>query len=121
MLKWGVALSALAMLGGCATNGLYQWGGYEQKLYTSYKDPNKVEELRETLETLISQQQQDKHKVAPGLYAELGTIYLQKGDTNKAVDLYAKERDTWPESSGLMTAMIKNLERLKKDKEGEAR
>jgi hypothetical protein len=50
-------------------------------------------------------------KVAPGLYAELGTLYLQGGSSDKARVMYSRERDTWPESKGLMTAMIQSLER----------
>ena len=56
-------------------------------------------------------------KVAPGLYAELGTLYLQLGSAEKAIAMYKKERDAWPESKGLMTAMIQNLERRQKDKQ----
>jgi hypothetical protein len=49
----------------------------------------------------------------PGLYAELGTLYLQMGEQVKAIAMYVKERDTWPESKSLMDALIKNLRRLK--------
>lgn len=50
-----------------------------------------------------------RQKVAPGLYAELGTLYLQAGDASRAVALYTKERDAWPESRGLMDALITNV------------
>src|SRR5450830_669859 len=52
-----------------------------------------------------------KQKVAPGLYAEVGTIYLQSGAKESAVKYYKLERDTWPESKALMTSMIENIER----------
>jgi len=98
-------------LTGCAQTGLYKWGGYEQGLYSSYKDPTKIEGLRTALESHIKEMETTNQKVAPGLYAELGTLYLQSGLSEKAIAMYTKERDTWPESKGLMTAMIKNLER----------
>ena len=99
------------LLPGCASPTLYNWGGYDQALYASYKDPVKTEELRLKLEAHISAMEKSNQKIAPGLYAELGTLYLQAGSSEKASGLYAKERDAWPESKGLMTAMIQNIDR----------
>ena len=97
-------------LTGCANRGsIYQWGGYDAMLYQSYKNPEKVVELRQGLEVHIAKMEQSKQKIAPGLYAELGTIYLQTGDTANAVAMYTKERDAWPESKGLMDALITNI------------
>ncbi|UUZ72198.1 DUF4810 domain-containing protein [Polaromonas sp. P1(28)-8] len=97
---------------------MYQWGGYDQALYSGYKDPTKMESMRVKLEAHIAAMEQSKQKVAPGLYAELGTLYLQAGSPDKAVGLYAQERDAWPEGRSLMTAMIQNIERRQKAKEG---
>ena len=102
---------AVTLLGGCAAPSLYKWGGYDQALYNGYKDPNEMTALRLKLETHISEMEKSGQKVAPGLYAELGTLYLQAGSSDKAMALYAKERQSWPESKGLMTAMIQNIER----------
>ena len=104
-------LAALSLMGGCASPSLYQWGGYEQALYEGYKDPTKMEALRIKLEGHLAAMEKSQQKVAPGLYAELGTLYLQAGSSEKASIYYAKERDAWPESRILMSAMIKNLER----------
>lgn len=99
-------------MGGCVTTTpLYQWGGYEYKLYAGYKDQTKMEELRVALEAHVAATDKSGQKMAPGLYAELGTLYLQSGDSVKARGMYSRERDAWPESKGLMDAMIKNLER----------
>lgn len=110
-ILWALALSALCVLTGCASPGLYQWGGYDQALYAGYKDTTKMEALRFKLESHLGEMEKSKQKVAPGLYAELGTLYLQAGATDKAVGYYSKERDAWPESQILMTSMIQNLER----------
>ena len=97
-------------LTGCANRGaIYQWGGYDTLLYKSYKNPEKAVEFREGLELHVAQMEQSKQKVAPGLYAELGTLYLQAGDPAKAVAMYTKEREVWPESRGLMDTLINNL------------
>ncbi len=104
-----VALFSI-FLTGCATNAnLYQWGGYDAMLYQSYKNPEKAVEFRKGLELHIEKLEQSKQKAAPGLYAELGTLYLQEGDNIKAVAMYSKERDAWPESKGLMDSLINNV------------
>ena len=116
-------MALLLILGGCATTkpSMYQWGGYDGKLYATYKESNKVEELRVALETLIAQQEQANRKVAPGLYAELGTLYLQAGSSDLALDMYKKERAAWPESKGLMDALISNIERRSQAKQEAAK
>lgn len=106
-----LTLPIVMIFGGCATSSLYQWGGYDQALYAGYKDPTKMEAMRLKLEAHIAEMEKSGQKVAPGLYAELGTLYLQSGVSDKAIVLYSRERETWPESRGLMTAMIQNLER----------
>lgn len=103
----------LLLLTGCVQNK-YHWNGYDKGLYEAYKNPNQIAvlqiKLQETLDTL----EREKQLIAPGLYAELGTLYLQEGNTENAKKYYAKERDTWPESRTLMNTLIKNLENRKK-------
>ena len=105
-----LALAAFA-LAGCAAQPIYNWGGYESMLYAGYKDPTKMTEMKLGLENHVAAMDKSGQKIAPGLLAELGTLYFQSGSSDKAIAMYARERDTWPESKGLMTAMIKNLER----------
>lgn len=104
-----VALFGVFMTGCATRNNLYQWGGYDAMLYQSYKNPEKAVEFRQGLELHIEKMEAARQKVAPGLYAELGTLYLQAGDASRAVALYTKERDAWPESRGLMDALITNV------------
>lgn len=104
-----IALCGL-LLSGCAKPpSMYQWGRYDTMLYESYKSPEKSVEFRQGLEEHIAKMEQSKQKIAPGLYAELGTLYLQTGDSTKAIAMYIKERDIWPESRGLMDTLIKNV------------
>lgn len=106
-----LAIGAAIVVGGCVPTPLYKWGAYESRLYAGYKDQTKMEELRVGLEAHIAAMKASGQKVAPGLYAELGTLYLQSGDSSRAREMYASERDAWPESKGLMDALISNLER----------
>lgn len=104
-----------AALGGCAANKpLYDWGGYDDMLFKSYKSPEKAGEIRVQLENHIVLLETSKQRVAPGLYADLGTMFLQAGQREKAVMYFGRERDNWPESVGLMTAMIKTVNSVKK-------
>ena len=106
-----IAAFAATLLCGCASQRIYNWGGYDDALYASYKDPAKTEDLRAKLQAHIEAMETSKQKVAPGLYAELGTLYLQSGAKPTAVALYRKERDAWPESAHLMNSLISRLER----------
>ncbi len=107
-----LAVAASLGMAGCASNRLYQWGDYEDNLYASYKDATKAEALRLKLEAHIQAMEKGGQKVAPGLYAEVGTLYLQAGQRKAALGWYQRERAAWPESAVLMTSMIQNLERL---------
>lgn len=113
-MRYPLVVIAVLVLGGCVATPVYQWGGYESKLYAGYKDQTKMEELKVGLEAHIAAMDKSGQKMAPGLYAELGTLYLQSGDSVKARGMYSRERDAWPESKGFMDAMIKNLERQEK-------
>lgn len=108
------AVLGVLTLSGCATSRqAYDWGSYDQLLYETYKEPVRAEALRIELETHIAALEAGNSKVAPGLYAELGTLYLEAGDADRAIELYEKERAAWPESRGLMTALIVSLQRRK--------
>ena len=117
--KIAAAAGLAAMLGGCAAPPLYNWGGYEAMLYAGYKDPTKMEAMRTGLEAHLAALEMARQKAPPGIQAELGTLYLQGGAADKAIAMYARERDAWPESKGLMDAMIRNLER-RRQSAGEA-
>lgn len=106
-----VAVLGLALtLGGCATrnSGLYDWGGYDAMLYGAYKDPSTVGANMQKLQLHIDKLEQGRQKVPPGLYADLGMLELQSGDKDKAQAHFRKERELWPESAGLMNALINN-------------
>ena len=100
----------ISLLGGCAVKGKYNWNGYDKGLYDAYKDPSQIKPLQIKLQATVELNEQNKQTVAPGMYAELGTLYLQEGLPDKAKMYYSKERDTWPESKTLMDLLIKNLD-----------
>lgn len=113
------AVAALVLSGCAAQHGLYDWGGYDALLYQSYKDPASAAENMRKLEAHIRNLEQAGQKVAPGLYADLGTMYLQAGNKEKAQENFKKERAAWPESRTLMDALLNNA--VKAQTPGEAK
>lgn len=106
------AVVAIALLTGCANrNQLYSWGGYDGLLYQQYKDNTKATVMRTQLETHVEELEKNKQRVAPGIYAEIGTLHLQVNNRIKAIDYYQREATAWPESKGMMNAMIATLSR----------
>jgi hypothetical protein len=107
-MKTVYACAIALALTGCATsnNGMYDWGGYDGLLYQSYKEPGSVAGNMQKLEAHIQKLEQNGQKVPPGLYADLGTMFLQAGNKEKARANFQKERDLWPESVGLMDALL---------------
>lgn len=96
-------------IAGCSSHRLYDWGGYDSHLYRYYENPQAAESFRNALESHIGRLESMGRKPPPGLYAELGTLYLERGDTGQAITLYEKEQQAWPESERLMASLISNL------------
>lgn len=113
MSKLLFAVAAVLLLSGCA-HRQYEWNNYDASLYRYYKEPNSAEAFRLSMETHLKDLEAKNLRPAPGLYAEVGTLYLERGDRLTAATYYRKERDTWPESRHLMDALLINLERMNK-------
>lgn len=95
---------------GCATsNTLYDWGNYEDNLFNYYHKPALQEAVVLDHLELLSKLERNNRTPAPGLLAEAGTLLLLQGETQKAIEFYQKEHDTWPESQAMMSALIANL------------
>lgn len=100
--------TVIAVLAGCS-HGRYDWGGYNSYLYDYYENPQAAESFRVALENHIQRLDSMGKVPPPGLYAELGTLYLEAGDTATAISYYQKEQAAWPESRHLMASLIANL------------
>ncbi len=116
MFRLILIVTCVAGITACAPPKMYNWGNYEQGLYNSYKDPNQTEALRLSLEEQVVTVEASGQKMPPGIYAELGTLYLQAGSGDKAKIYYEKEKIAWPESATLMTALIANMDRQSSSK-----
>ncbi len=101
----GIAL----LLSACASapQSKYDWGNYEQAMYSYYKQPGNPAELMAALATTIQQAEANKRTVAPGLYAEYGYLNMMAGNTQEALANFDKEKRKWPASAQLMDKMSK--------------
>lgn len=97
-----LALFAL-LLAGCnqpdTPRSLYYWDGtYNNALYTYLNESGDTNEQISHLENLIQTSTQKGYKIAPGLYAHLGLLYLNNGNLGVANANFDKEVQNFPES-----------------------
>lgn len=103
--KIGLASLALfaILLAGCGNAGgprsLYYWNGtYSSSLYSYLNEDGDATEQISRLENLVQISTQKGYKVAPGLYAHLGLLYLNNGNLGAANANFDKEVENFPES-----------------------
>lgn len=105
-------LLALVVLtaAGCTSTTHFQWGNYEQNLYDYYHEAAVKEKVIADHIKMVESHAGTERKIAPGMYAEAGTFYLEKGETENAVKYYKLEKEAWPESAKLMDQLISTIE-----------
>ena len=103
-------------LSGCVSAPMYEWGGYDDLMYQQYKDPSMTSNVRDGLVAHLLALESGRQRVPPGLYAEVGTLFFQAGNTDEALKMYRRERAYWPESKVFMNAMIDTIELRNKKK-----
>lgn len=103
--KIGLASLALfaILLAGCGNasgpRSLYYWDGtYSSSLYSYLNEDGDATEQISRLENLLQTSTQRGYKVAPGLYAHLGLLYLNNGNLGAANANFDKEVENFPES-----------------------
>lgn len=109
-MKGFVALAlGAALLAGCAPPTRFEWGGYQESLYLYAKAPDQRDAYRQSLEAAIDQGKKT-NRLAPGLQAELGYLYLEEGDKARAIGLFQDEMTQFPESKPFMTDLINRIQ-----------
>ena len=123
--KIGLASLALfaILLAGCGNAGgprsLYYWDGtYSSSLYSYLNEDGDATEQISRLENLVQISTQRGYKVAPGLYAHLGLLYLNNGNLGAANANFDKEVQNFPESKEFINFIkgSKNLTPKKQSK-----
>lgn len=110
-----IAVATTLTLTGCVVvpphpTGFY-WGNYARTAYALKKTPSAetLQAHREQLEEIIdfANRSNGRHKVPPGIYAELGMMLKDQGNNTKAIQFFQLEASTYPESGKLMANLIK--------------
>ena len=107
---------------GCATHNtaLYNYENYSESYYADVKNHTAQSQLslQKSIELAIQNAQNSRSgRVAPGLYANLGYIYLKQGQKHLAIENFKKEKALYPESAHFMDKMIKKTEMLEGTKD----
>ena len=74
----------------CSQKTLYYWGKYPHTLYdyTKKLDIDSFDRHKEELENMINKSNRSNIRVAPGINAELGYMYLNSGDKKTAIQFF---------------------------------
>jgi hypothetical protein len=86
----------------------FEWGTYEDSLYTYYKNPGDRAQYEKSLVNAI-QAGTKSGRVAPGLCAELGYMQMEDGDLAGAKRNFEQEMQLFPESRPFLTGIIQRM------------
>ena len=105
-------------LAACATKPAPRvyWGNYSDSLYELKKEPSAKTILthKQELEEIISKSEAWKILPPPGISAELGKLYLEAGDKERAVQMIKQEALNYPEAQTLVALLLRNMEEQNK-------
>ncbi|MFT4937224.1 MAG: hypothetical protein ACI88A_000238 [Paraglaciecola sp.] len=112
MRRYLLAAALTIFLGGCAsTQGNLYWGSYSSTLYDLKKEPS--EQTRgahiESLQDIISKSTAKSLRIPPGVYAELGQMMLEDGNTPEGSKYLSLEVSTYPESAKLVAIIQQRI------------
>lgn len=113
-VKAVLGVAALLLFAGCAgPTPLYNYEDYSSSYYDSVKTPGDetMLQLQQSMEKAIDAAGESRSgRVPPGMYANLGYIYLKGGASAKAIEMFNKEKETYPEATQFMDRMIQKVE-----------
>lgn len=108
-MLWKLAIGAMALaIAGCASPSRFEWGDYENSLYAFSKAPEARENYRKSLQTAIARGEETQ-RLAPGLYAELGYLFLEDNNNADAIASFQKEMAAFPESRTFLGSVVARL------------
>ena len=92
---------------------MYHYNGYSEAYYDYKKNLSEESllKLQVSMEEAIKASGESKSgRVPPGMYANVGYIYLKTKKYQKAIAAFTKEKNIYPESTHFMNRMIKKVE-----------
>ncbi len=97
---------------GCAPKQMYYWGNYSDTLYAYKKNSNDETLLKhmQELNKIVEKSNKHNKRIPPGVYGELGYLYLKTNKTKEAIEYFKLEKQLYPESTILMDRLIQKSE-----------
>lgn len=116
VIRYGLLLASVTLLAGCASNSLYYWGDYSDSLEHRYEHEDIAQAEQLLREQMASYQNSggtpatsDVRRVPPGMYADYGFLLFRRGDMAGAMAFFQREKEAFPESTGLMNKLIERI------------
>lgn len=103
-----ILVGAVLAVTACAPASRFEWGSYENTLYAYTKAPEAKEAYRNSLVAAL-RRGEESNRVAPGLNAELGYLFMEEGQTAEAIQYFESEKRLFPESQRFMDGVITRL------------
>jgi len=114
-----VAIAAPLFFAGCTTQpSLYNYEDYSSSYYNSVKTPGDETKLKlqQSMEKAIETAGESRSgRVPPGMYANLGYLYLKQGESAKAIEMFNREKTVYPEATQFMDRVIQKAELVESD------
>ncbi|MGG7074080.1 DUF4810 domain-containing protein [Campylobacter sp. 9BO] len=102
--------SVVVVFAGCSTSStppLYHWdGSYSSSLYSYLNDEYSPQEQISMLEKSVQDAYTKNAKVPPGLYAHLGLLYSNLGNTKQMQGYFSKEVELYPEAKNYIEFLL---------------
>ena len=91
---------------------MYEYSNYSETYYQLKQtgDAESTEKWKTSLEESIEKSNARAIRVPPGIYTNLGYLYLKVNNTQKAISFFEAEKALYPESSIFMDNLIKKAE-----------
>lgn len=109
-LKLLALLLSLAALTGCqSTQPLYDYGPYQQSLYSHFKNEDvSLQREIDALEKTLAKSAAKNQPAGPGLNAHLGYLYIESGQRDTGIRYLQQEKALYPESARFVDFLLKN-------------
>lgn len=102
-----LAMQAFSAAVYAADKRMYYWSGYHNAIASANDTAEKVKSSEAALRRLIKKSDEAGRRIAPGLLAEYGYFFFERGEFDTAIYWFEREIGEWPESAVLMKKMIR--------------